>query len=366
MVRLVPLVLLAALVGLAGFSARDPAPPPLDRPALEALRDALAARARGWVEAGGPRRADGFIYAVDVAHLMEHAALAGDRPLYDRLRAFADAHLVLDDPSDPYTRGFVAWRAQPGAPPDASGTTEALRLARALWRGADAFDRPADRAQATLILDGWRRHAYVDQGVWHVRNYFNLGTRAFANDSYLVDYDPDFVAEVAAATGDAALAEAAQHSLALIAAARSPSGLLHTLVQPDLRTMYPEVPMQAFSPNDLIQLNNACFVAETVLTGAPAVADAALAFATARLRHLKRWYYGRTGEAATDRAADLAVYSCFARLAARRGDARAARRWVAAALPWWQAMVDDPVDRYYTVGETLLTLDHLLAPPPRG
>ncbi len=354
------IALSAAALLTAWFLARRVAP--LDLDALRETRAALEARAGGWVSAGGPRRADGFVYAVDVAHLMEHAAWVGDADLYLRLHDLVARRLVLDDPDDPFTRGFVPWRVG-DAPPDASGTTEALRVARALWRGGERFDRPADRALASVILTGYARHAFVDQGIWHVRNYFNLGTRAFANDSYLVDYDADFVAEVAAATGDAALADVAARSVALVRASVSPSGLVHTLLQPDLRTVYPDVELSGFSPNDLIQLNNACIVAETVARSAPEVAAATLAFADARLPDVKRWYYGRTGEAASDREADLVVHACFARLALALGDDVSVRRWVAAGLPGWRGMAEGPAERYYTVGEALLTLDRLLAAP---
>ena len=66
---------------------------------------------------------------------------------------------------------------------DASGTTEALRFAEGLWEGARVFGEPADRELALLVLRAYRRHEYVDQGIWLIRNYFNLQTRAFATNS---------------------------------------------------------------------------------------------------------------------------------------------------------------------------------------
>ncbi len=44
--------------------------------------------------------------------------------------------------------------------------------------------------KAAWLLDNGEdnaRHAAEEQGVWMIRNYFNLGTRSFANNSFLVD-----------------------------------------------------------------------------------------------------------------------------------------------------------------------------------
>ena len=81
------------------------------------------------------------------------------------------------------------------------------------------------------ILDGYARHAAEEQGVWMIRNYFNLGTRSFATNSFLVDYAPDLVAEVAAAMGREDLAEVARRSYALIEKAQAPIGLLYDMIQ---------------------------------------------------------------------------------------------------------------------------------------
>jgi hypothetical protein len=54
--------------------------------------------------------------------------------------------VIVDKPDDPFTKGFVLWKCVPGATPDASGTTEALRLARALWAGQRRFGRARTRS----------------------------------------------------------------------------------------------------------------------------------------------------------------------------------------------------------------------------
>ncbi len=340
--------LAVALVGYVGWVRWTPR---LDVAELRALRARLHASVTDWVERGTLARTDGHTYTVDLAQLLEHAARSGDAALYGKLRAIA-APLVLERPDDPYTRGFVAWRD--GAP-DASGTTEALRLARALWLGAERFGEAGDRALAREVLEGYARHAATDHGVWLVRNYFNLGTRAFANDSFLVDYDPDLLA------GVPGFEEVAARSLELVRRARAPSGLLYAMVQPDLRTLLPRLDLVVFSPNDVVQLNNACTVAETVVRGAPEVARGVLDFALSRPAPLRRYFVGRTGAPFNEVPAEITSLTCLARLAARLGDADAAHHLGERAVWHWRTFADGlQPPRAYTASEVLLTLDHLI------
>jgi hypothetical protein len=304
------------------------------------MRDQVRALVRGWVDGGRLVRPDGFVYAVDVAQLMACFVDAGDAEGYGRLREQALTHLVVDDRSDPFTRGFVQWRYRPDTPdakPDASGTTEALRTARALWLGAWRFDRPDDRELARLILAGYARHAGVEHGVWLVRNYFGFGTRTFATNSFLVDYDPDFLSEVARQTGDAALADLAEKSYAIVRGAATPAGLLYDLIQPELKTMYPLLEnVVTFSPNDVVQLSNAATVANTVTRGAPDVASRVLKFATDRIDGpLRMYHYGRTGEAVNDAAPGINEWSALTRLAAALGDRSAVASLLGPAVAAW-------------------------------
>jgi len=358
--RAVVLLFAAALV--VALAAPGPTTPPDD---LATLRPALEQRAEALWRGDGLRRPDGCVYTVDIGHLLMHAANRGDRALYGRLRPIARG-LVRDLRDDPYTRGFVPWRSCLDREADASGTTEALRVARGLWRGGGRFGLPDDRSLARVIIEGYARHAAEEYGVWMVRNYFNFQTRAFANDSYLVDYDPDLIAEMARETGDGVLVELARRSTAVVEAAVAPSGLIHTLVQPDVATIMPRAPVPIFSPNDIIQLNNACVVAEAVVHSAPAVARGVLRFALARGEGLVRAYYGRTGEPVDATPADSTAFSCLVRLAARLDAAGAGIEGaVDALLPaaaWgWRWLARDPVDRPYSTMEALLALDALEA-----
>lgn len=341
---------LALLLGACG-------PPPAVAPGdVAAAETELAEATRAWLAEEDWARDDGWVYAVDVAQLMLWSALSGDGEVYGKLHGFAVANLVLDRHDDPYTSGFVVWRWQRDAEPEASGTTEMLRLAEALWRGAEAFGSAEDRELAALILRGYARHTYVDNGVWLVRNYFNLATRAFATNSYLVDYAPDFVAEVAAALRDEELAEVAERSYELLADARAPTGLVYAIVQPEVATLMDER-LVIFSPNDVVQLSNSATAAERAVEGWPNVARGVLAFAKQKAPRLCVSYYGRTGEVAISRPCGVETWAGLVRLAALLGDREALDLFLPYLVEAATDAADDaPEPRLYVAGELLLGL----------
>jgi hypothetical protein len=364
----------------SGAAAKDPPSVESFLPRVRELREQFRTRVAAWVRDDRLVRPDGYVYAVDVAQLMACFADAGDPAGYAKLRAKAAGAFVVDDPSDPFTRGFVPWRRKPGeekVPPDASGTTEALRLARALRRGAAAFDAPADRELALTILRGYARHATVDHGVWMVRNYFGFGTRSFASNSFLVDYDPDFVRLAAAESGDAELAEVARRSYALVRGAVTPAGLLYDLVQPELKTMYPLLAdaVVTFSPNDVVQLSNAATVALTVTAGAPDVARRVLDFATDRMASgrlaatdgaasLRMYHYGRTGEPVNNTRPGINEWSTLVRLACQLNNRAAAGALLNDAVAAWDYYLDHtPATEAdaFVASETLASTSALLA-----
>ncbi len=347
------LMVLSALVAI-GWRAW---PRPVPRDELVALRDRIEARLVEQVDAGRLARESGHTYGVDLGNALYYAALRGHAALYDRLRAVAVARFVVQSPDDPETHGMVSWRRHDREPIDASGTTEGLRVAAGLWEGGRRFDRAADRDLALAALHAYGRHATVDQGQWFIRNYFNFGTRTYANDSYLVDYDPDLLRRVAAEAGDAAIAELADKSYALVRAARAPSGLVYSMIQPDVATLVPGFPMPAFAPNDLLQLNATCTVAETVTRGAPEVARGVVEFARARLADLRLYYRARDGAPLRGTRAEVTTLSCLVRAAVGLGDRTAARDFARAALPRWRAFADYPSEPWlYVAGEVLLAL----------
>ncbi len=344
-------VVVACVAALAGCGRSAP----IDADTVQRLESRYADAVRDWLAADRLARDDGWTKTVEVGQLLAWAAAAGDVALYDALHPHAIA--TIRDDSVPLTRGFVAWRTRPDTPFDASGTTEALRIAEGLWHGAAAFARPEDRARARLILDGYARHAGVDQGIWMIRNYYNFGTGGFATNSYLVDYDPDFVAAVARATGDEDLRALAARSLALVQSAVAPSGLLYDLVQPEVVTLMPDASIVAFSPNDIVQLSNALAVAERVAHGAPDVARGCLAFAHRRAARLRAYYLGRTGQPYREDRAGLAVSCAAVRLAARLGDDAAMSVFLRRLLPEARAWIDAPTQpRAWIASEVLSAL----------
>ncbi|MCC6353902.1 MAG: hypothetical protein IT577_08435 [Verrucomicrobiae bacterium] len=320
------------------------------------------------------QRPDGCVYAIDLTGMMLLAVETADQDLYRRLEEKAVTHLLVHDPSDPLTDGMVAWRYRPGESLDASGTTEALRLAEALWRADALFNRPTDRDLAVLILHAYARHAVVDQDIWLIRNYFNLQTRAFATNSYLVDYDPDLLAKVAKDTGDAMLADMAERSASLVRKAIAPCGLLHEIVQPEVLTLMPTLPgaggSVAFSPNDIIHLGNSATVARGVAKSAPEIGRGVLAFAIARLPDLRVHYLGRTGEKASadDDWAGGDVLAALVLLADELGDRSAVERLRPFLLGKAQNFAEHPGEpRVYQTTFLLRAMDAVsrAAPPAK-
>lgn len=317
MLRKLAHALIAGAVLLGTSCARDS---PREPEGARRVKNELHELARARVDAGMLARTNGYVYTVDIALLMIFAAGERDQAMFETLRDFALEHLVLDSGEDPYTRGFVVWRYCEGIEPDASGTTEALRLAEGLWRGGEAFGSDRDREIALLILDGYARHGAEEQGVWMIRNYFNLGTRSFASNSYLVDYAPDFVAEVASATGRQDLADIATRSYALIEKAQAPSGLLYAIVQPEVATVLDDERMVIFSPNDAIQVSNTATVALCAVRGLPEIGRDVVEFTVERMPNLRGTYYGRTGEVARDKRPGIEAWASLVRLAAALDD----------------------------------------------
>lgn len=306
-------------------------------------------------------RADGFTYTVDVGHLLIYAAIRKDKELYTQMRDFAVRSLIQNDPNDAYTKGFVLWRYKQGVTADASGTTEALRIAEGLWKGSQAFKDPTDRTLAILIVEGYTRHAFVDQGIWLIRNYFNLQTRSFVTNSFLVDYDPDFVTQVAQSTQSKELRDMAQRSVDLVRKAVTPVGLLYSMIQPEVATLLPK-DLAFFSPNDTIKLFNASTVAERIVQTLPKVAQKVLDFALSRSDDLHQYYLGRSGIRAREAPVGVITYTSLIRLAIHLKRSDAVERFLPDFLEHAGIYKDNLyAPKLYTAGEILLTLQALRA-----
>ncbi len=336
-----------------------------DRERLQSLLDRVGQDVRRWVDAGNLERPNGCVYAVDVGQLLFFAAKEKDRELYQKLRSLVQAHLLVSDPSDPYTDGFVAWRFKEGDPLDASGTTEALRIAEGLWWGSRIFDEPSDREWVKKIIAGYGRHAGVDQGIWFIRNYFNFQTRAFSVNSFLIDYDPDFLARIRDETNDEKVAELVEKSTDLIRKAVAASGLIYDVVQPEILTLMPGSGQVAFSPNDVIQLSNSAALSERVVKEARDVAEGVMKFAMNQSDPLRLYYEGRSGKEFHSKRSGIESYGPLLRLAKKLENRDAIERFLPPFLAFAEKFARNPSQpRAYTASEILTTIQVLLAPAP--
>lgn len=311
---------------------------------------------------GSMQRDNGFVYAVDLGQLLAYAAKAKKLEWYEPLRELAFQGLVVDDPEDSFTKGFVLWRFRPGDGPedrDATGTTEALRLAEALWEGAESFGRESDRQWAIEILRGYARHESYDQDIWLIRNYYNLRTKAFATNSFLIDLDPDFVARVAKATGDADLQRIADYSAESIRSARTPAGLLHSMIQPEVLTLAVE-PGAFFSPNDIEQLSNVLANAERSVETNREIAQGVLDFAVRKFPDGKLFFDATTGRAVRKAIAGGEAWGPMTRLAAKLGEKEACAKALGRLLDKTPNLRQLDDVQLYIAGETLLALHDAL------
>lgn len=273
-------------------------------------------------------RPDGLVYTVDVAQLATAAARAGDRDTFAVLRDHLLKVTLLTGEHDPFIDGFVAWRSRPDPatePLDASGTTEALRTAEALLAGIDAGFGHDDLPTVRRIAQGYLRHQYTEHGLWYIRNYFNLQTRAFSTNSFLIDFDPDLLHRLGERFEDEALQELSQKSVELIRRCETRSGLLHQMIRPEVATMLgPQ--FMVYSPNNAEQLNNVLAVAERCVVTERATAERVLAFAMSRLSGLRDVYDASSGVPMGERPASVDTFAALLRLAVRLGDERAIDR----------------------------------------
>lgn len=339
-----------------------------------AARDHLRDAALEAVRNGELQRDNGAVYAVDVTQLATFAALAHDRELYDPLREIIlNDLLVTRVPGDP-AHGMISWRYRPDPPDgelhrDASGTTEALRAAEALWHGAQAFGLDEDRETVALILDAYARHSAIDNGTWMIRNYFNLHPEVynFITNSFLVDYDPDLLVTVidAGLTGGEDWAKVAERSAELIDKARTPAGLLHQMIRPEVGTIMPHLIREGFySANGIEQLSNVLTVAERCTMTNPHVSERVLKFARDRMPQLRLYYDANTGKrlrGEQDTWAGVETWGPLLRLAVKLGDDRTARVATRHVIGLSSGFPEyEGEDQLYLLGEALLALQYAI------
>lgn len=344
-----------------------------------AARDRLRDAAMQAVADGDLQRDNGDLYAVDVAQLAIYAALAGDRELYEPLRQIILTKLLVQTQPGDMAHGMIAWRYQNEtswgtAGGDASGTTEALRCAEALWQGVHAFGLDEDRDAITLIIDAYARHATTENGTWMIRNYFNLHPemQTFITNSFLVDYDADLLMQLAGEFGRDDWEQLAIDSGRLIEMARTPAGLLHQMIRPEVGTIMPHLADDGlYSVNGIEQLSNVLTVAERCTTTNSTVSFGVLDFARDRMPQLRLYYDATTGRRAGGRAdvpdtwAGIETWGPLLRLAVKLDDPDTTRRALrkVVELSWGFRDYDGP-DRMYLIGEALLALEYAVLSTP--
>lgn len=282
------------------------------------------AETRRLLRTSGAARRDGFLYGMDVAPLLAYAAERGDAELYKALLPHAQ-RLVLRADSGTFTEGFVLWRHKIGVKPEVSGATEAGWMARALWTGAAAFNRPEDRTLALKVLDGYARHAFEQNHVWFVRKYYAFGASAFANLSVLGNYQPDFLADAERGAAARSWRGMAERSYALLDRAVAPSRLLYPLVVPEIGATWPGQGVDVFAPNGMVSLEDSCDAAEAAVRGKAKLAQGVLKFAGARghrnaFGRLHAYYDANDGDPRGEQSLSTTGYACLGRLAALLGD----------------------------------------------
>lgn len=237
-------------------------------PRKESLREDLEKALLLRMKDGVLPRASGMAYAVDGATLLLYAVESENLPLFEDLwKSFREVFVVPVDFGGPDAL-TICWKRHPGEPPDASGTTETVLTAKALWKAGHRWGRQDFLEQSLGFLRGYLGHISGEGRSWQIRNYYNYGTRAFATNSYALGYYPDFLAEVARSGLLPEAKEAEVNSLNFLRNAALPNGLFASSFDPELRTLFPDSEVSYhFSPNFRIKVGDSAFIALEMLRG---------------------------------------------------------------------------------------------------
>ena len=241
---------------------------------LRDLESAVLLRSRS----GIPVRQSGEAYAVDAALFLLYAVESGNRALFDELLPpFRQAFLVSFE-GGAHTSGMVGWKRRAQEPPDASGTTETMLAAKALWRAGVLWENESYLEESLSLIRGYLAHESGKEKSWQIRNYYNYGTRAFATNSYALGYFPDFLFEVARSGLLLEASEAADRSLRFLRNAALPNGLFSSSFDPELRTLFPESEFSYhFSPDFRIKPGDSAFIALEMAESDPSIPRRTLA-----------------------------------------------------------------------------------------
>lgn len=252
---------------------------------------------------GVPVRKNGYVYAVDVALLMQLHALRGNRDAFTRLLPVVDRLTAVGRKHETHyeARDMVCWRYNPDDPDDldASGTTETAEIARGLWLGSRAFDDDALADQAERLIDAYVRHGYETDDGFFIRNYFNFGTRAYATNTYMIDYVPGFLYDFAVDRGRDDLVAIARSCARFVAGSQYDTGLYAVLYQDEINTVIPGYGAY-FSPDGITRLDYTAIMALELMDLQPDCARRAWDFAKRAGPPWYVCYYAKTGKPAMD------------------------------------------------------------------
>ncbi len=272
-----------------------------------------------------PTRMDGWAYGIDIGNILLYAAERGDAGLFTAVDRIVRDRLLVTEMSDGNALYTVAWRAHADRQVDASGTTESLRVVDAYVTAAERWAAPEFDRLARVIGRAYVAHEQPQQDGhrWFIRNYYNYGTKQYATNTYIVDYDPDVLARLAQRTGDPEIERAAVASAELVQQAQHASGLFYLMYQPEIQTIHPG--LEFFAPNALAKTYDAAEVALGTVSSDRAIAERVLEFARTRGDVLEAEYsltdlHGHGGDRSP------ALFAGITRLAVALGDLDFARQ----------------------------------------
>lgn len=227
---------------------------------------------------GIPVRQSGDGYAVDAALFLLYAVESGNRALFDELLPPFRRAFIVPFEAGAHTSGTVGWKRRGKEPPDASGTTETMLAAKALWRAGVLWKNESFLEESLSLIRGYLAHESGKEKSWQIRNYYNYGTRAFAVNSYALGYFPDFLFEVARSGLLPEASKAAERSLRFLRNAALPNGLFSSSFDPELRTLFPEAEFSYhFSPDFRIKPGDSAFIALEMAESDPGISRRTLA-----------------------------------------------------------------------------------------
>lgn len=300
------------------FIERDPAITDKENRILMAVLEEMKRRG------GLPLRPDNWAYAIDFGNLMVYAAQRGNVELFRLLSDRVRRDYLVTQSNDPNALYTVAWRHRAGRVNEASGTTETLRMVEAYWTAGERWDNDFYRRLAYLMARAYARHQTSNEfgEEWFIRNYYNYQTKAYATNTFLVDFAPDLLRRVAEYMQDPALRAVADKSAEFVAAAQVEAGLFHAMYQPEITTLYANITY--FSPNGIIQMIDSIEAALGIAEYAPERAHRTFAFAQAEfertgLRALSNQYLIDGSSTGSPENAP-AVYAYLVRLGTRLGE----------------------------------------------